>query len=112
MLESKEASAEQVRLAVTLDVWNGYYGLESASGQIAATALLLKSAMENEKVALGRYQAGVGSIIDLLTAQAAAAGARQQRIGAELGWQVARTQLALSLGRLSGAQPLAGRALP
>jgi outer membrane protein TolC len=46
----------------------------------------------------------------VLTAQAAAALARQTRINSELGWRVARAQLALALGRLSGAEPLAGDA--
>jgi outer membrane protein TolC len=55
---------------------------------------------------LGRYQSGVGTIIDVLTAQSAAASARVLRINAEFGWEVARAQLALALGRLSGTQPL------
>jgi outer membrane protein TolC len=44
----------------------------------------------------------------VLTAQTAAATARQLRITAEQSWQVSRAQLALALGRLSGAEPLAG----
>jgi outer membrane protein len=80
---------------------------------LAATATLLKTAENNQQVAVGRYQSGVGTIIDLLTAQTAAANALQLRISAELGWQVARAQLALALGRLSGAEPLTtGPALP
>ncbi len=107
-LASREANAEQVRLQVSLDVWNAYAALDSASQQLKATSALLASARENEEVALGRYEAGVGTIVDVLTAQSAAAGARQQRIGAEQGWQVARAQLALSIGRLASAEPLKG----
>ncbi len=106
-LAAREANAEQVRLAVSLDVWSGYSGLDSAGQQLKATASLLASAVENEQVALGRYQAGVGTIVDVLTAQSALAAARQQRIAAERGWQVARAQLALALGRLTSAEPLA-----
>jgi outer membrane protein TolC len=105
-LESREANAEQIRLNVTLDVWNSYYALDSANQQLAITGTLTTTAQSNQDVAVGRYQAGVGSIIDLLTAQTAAATARQLRITAELNWEVARAQLALALGRLSGAQPL------
>ena len=105
-LAARDANAEQVRLQVSLDVWNAYAALDSAGQQLRATDALLASAGENEQVALGRYQAGVGTIVDVLTAQSAAAGARQQRIAAERGWQVARAQLALSLGRLSSAAPL------
>lgn len=105
-LQSQEANLEQVGLTVTLDVWNGYYSLESANQQLAATAELNKTSDDNLQVALGRYQAGVGSILDVLTAQTAAAVARQLRIDAELSWKVSRAQLALALGRLSSAEPL------
>jgi TolC family type I secretion outer membrane protein len=105
-LAAREASAEQVRLTVSLDVWNAYYALDSANQQLAATAELSRAAEDNQQVALGRYQSGVGTIIDVLTAQTGAANARQLRINAELAWQVSRAQLALALGRLSGAEPL------
>jgi len=112
-LQSREANLDQVGLSVTLDVWNGYYTLDSANQQLTATAALIKTAEENEQVALGRYRAGVGSIVDVLTAQAGAANARTVRINAELGWKVARAQLALALGRLSSAEPLSsGREVP
>jgi outer membrane protein len=109
-LQASEANAEQVRLGVSLGVWNAYYALDSANQQLAATAALLKTSQNNEQVALGRYQAGVGTIVDVLTAQTATATARQVRVNAELGWRVARAQLALALGRLSNAEPLADAA--
>ncbi len=109
-LEVREANAEQIRLAVSQDVWNAYYTLASANQQLQATAALTKAAAESEEVALGRYENGVGTILDVLTAQTASASARQQRVAAELGWQVARAELVLALGRLSGAEPLASGA--
>jgi len=105
-LEASEADAERVRLGVTQGVWNAYYALESANQQLTVTTGLTQVAEENQQVALGRYQAGVGSIVDVLTAQTAASLARVTRINAELGWQVARAQLALALGRLTSAAPL------
>jgi outer membrane protein len=105
-LQIREANLEQIRLNVSLDVWNAYYALVSANQQLIETAKLTQAAASNQDVALGRYQSGVGTILDLLTAQTANANARQFRIEAELGWQVARAQLALALGRLSSAQPL------
>jgi outer membrane protein len=109
-LEASEANAEQIRLGVSFSVWSAYYALQSANEQLTVTAALSKTAEENEEVALGRYQAGVGTIVDVLTAQTAAATARQVRISAELAWHVARAQLAFALGRLSGAEPLAAGA--
>ena len=105
-LQVAEANLDEVGLSVTLDLWSGYYNLDSAGKQLTATAELLKTAQENEQVALGRYKAGIGSIVDVLTAQTALASAQQSRITAELGWKVARAQMALALGRLSGAEPL------
>jgi TolC family type I secretion outer membrane protein len=105
-LEASDANVEQARLQVSLGVWNAYHGLESANRQLGATALLTSTAGDNQEVALGRYRSGVGTIIDVLTAQTAAAGARLLRIDAEFGWEVARAQLALALGRLTGADPL------
>jgi len=111
-LETREVNADQVRLAVSQDVWNGYYGMDAANQQLAATATLVKTASDNQEVAVGRYKAGVGTIVDLLTAQTAGANAQQARIAAERNWQVARAQLVLALGRLTSAEPLTGNALP
>jgi outer membrane protein TolC len=113
VLQQQDANLEQVGLTVTLDVWNGYYSLDAANQALTITAGLTKTSEDNLQVALGRYQAGVGTIVDVLTAQTAAATARTLRINAELGWKVARANLALALGRLSSAQPLQnGAALP
>jgi outer membrane protein len=111
-LQASEANADEVRLGVSLGVWNAYHLLDSANQQLTVTSSLIKTAEENQQVALGRYQAGVGTIVDVLTAQSAAALARQTRINAELGWQVARAQLALALGRLTGTEPLSAVEAP
>jgi outer membrane protein len=105
-LESTEVNVDNVRLQVSSSVWNAYYSLDSANKQLTATATLVKTANKNQEVALGRYQGGIGTILDLLTAQAAAATAAQARISAELAWEVARGQLALALGHLSRTEPL------
>jgi outer membrane protein len=109
-LRGREAAVEQSTLTVSLDVWNGYYQLQSANQQLTEAATLVKTAENNQDVALGRYRSGVGTILDLLTAQTAAADARQVRINSELAWEVARAQLALALGKLTGAEPLSNNA--
>jgi TolC family type I secretion outer membrane protein len=106
-LAASEANLEQVRLGVSLGVWNAYYALDSATQQLSGTAGLMATAESNQEAALSRYQAGVATILDVLTAQSAAASARVLRVNAELGWRVARAQLALALGRLASAEPLA-----
>jgi outer membrane protein TolC len=67
------------------------------------TADLLASAEQSEQVALGRYRAGVGNILDLLAAQSALAAARQQRVQSAFDWNVSRATLAQSVGVLDAA---------
>jgi outer membrane protein len=51
-------------------------------------------------VALARYRAGVGSVLDLLSAQSALADARAQRVLAHLQWNTSLAQLAHDAGIL------------
>lgn len=94
------ARREQVRLQVALDVWNAHANLATATQSVKTATELLESATQSERVAAGRYRAGVGSILDLLTAQAALANARQQRIQAGTNWFVSRATLAQAMGAL------------
>ena len=99
------ANAQNVKDLVTLQVWTSYYGLETADKTVAASDDLLASATENHNVALGRYTSGVGSILDLLTAQAALESARAQQIQARAGWWMAAAQLARDMGTLEITAP-------
>jgi TolC family type I secretion outer membrane protein len=97
------AQRENLRLQVALDVWTAYQSLITATQAIRTTADLLASAEQSENVALGRYKAGVGSILDVLNAQSALAAARLQRIQARLDWNVFRATLAKALGALDSS---------
>lgn len=101
--EIKSAQRDQLRLQISLDVWRAYQNLRTANESIRAAAVLLSSAEESSSVALGRYKAGVGNIVDTLNAQGALALARQQQIQADLSWNVARAVLAQSIGGLDNA---------
>ncbi len=98
--EAQAARREQLRLQVALDVWTAYANLATATQSVKTSEELLESATQSERVVAGRYRAGVGSILDLLTAQAALAGARQSRIQAGYNWFVSRASLAQSMGAL------------
>jgi outer membrane protein len=63
----------------------------------------VSSAEQSYRVALGRYKAGVGNIIDTLNAQSALASARQQKIQAALNSNIARATLAQAVGALDNA---------
>lgn len=98
--ELRQAQHARQSNQVALDVWKAWHGLQTATEAWQASGDLLASAEQSARVALGRYQAGVGTVLDLLTAQAAEASARQQRIQSELDWNVQRATLAQALGRL------------
>lgn len=96
----RAAQRDRIRNQVALDVWKAYQSLTTATQSLQTTADLVASAEQSERVALGRYKAGVGTILDLLSAQSALAGARLQRIQAQLDWNVYRATLAQSVGAL------------
>jgi len=98
--EARGAQRDRVRNQVALDVWQSYQSLLTATQALKTTADLVTSAEASERVALGRYKAGVGSILDVLNAQSALASARQQRIQAGLDWNVFRATLAQAMGSL------------
>ena len=98
--EARQAQREQLSSQIALDVWRSYQSLQTALQALLATQDLLTSAEASEQMALGRYKAGVGQILDLLNAQAALAGARAQRIQAVFDWRLARAALAQAMGSL------------
>jgi outer membrane protein len=96
----KSAQREQLQQQVALDVWRTYQNLKTATETVKTTADLVASASQSERVALGRYKAGVGTVLDLLAAQSALANARLQRIQASLDWNVSRASLAQAVGSI------------
>jgi outer membrane protein TolC len=94
------ASAEQLRLA---------------ADRLAAGDQLLASAARNEEVARGRYREGVGSVVDLLTAQSLLFTARAQAAQSRWAWATALAQLSRDaglLGRRGELPAVAAPALP
>jgi outer membrane protein TolC len=99
-LEAANARAEQTRQQIALEVFTAFYNLQTATERVRTAADLLASATESESVARGRYREGVGSIVDLLIAQAALADARAQDAQARWQWRSALAQLAHDVGVL------------
>lgn len=96
--EAATAAAQGLEQQVILEVWTSFYGLQTATQLVKTSRDLLASAEQSERVALGRYREGVGTIIDLLAAQAALADARAQEILARSSWFYALAQLAHDTG--------------
>jgi outer membrane protein len=92
--------AEQTRQQVITEVFVSYYALQTAEQRVATADDLLASAQQSVQVASGRYREGVGSIIDLLTAQTALANARAQQVQSRWQWYTSLAQLARDAGVL------------
>ena len=99
--ESQRENARRVEQSVGLDVWTGYYALQTATQRLNTVRDLLKSAQESVDVASGRYRAGVGSVIDLLTAEAALENARAEEVRARTDWFLSIARLAHDTGTLT-----------
>ncbi|MFA6921724.1 MAG: TolC family protein [Gallionella sp.] len=99
-VESKTADLANTEQQISLDVWKSYQSLQTETENLKATDNLSQSATQSFNVAQGRYKAGVGTIIELLSAQSTLANSRQQRIKALSNWRTARLKLAGSLGKL------------
>jgi outer membrane protein len=98
--EAISALADQTRQQVVTEVFVSYYALQTAEQRVATADDLLASAQQSVQVATGRYREGVGSIIDLLTAQTALANARAQQVQSRWQWYTALAQLARDTGVL------------
>lgn len=101
-LESQIATenVRSVEQNVNLQVWTSYFTLQTATRRLGTARDLLASAQESADVAQSRYRAGVGSILDLLTAESALENARAQEVQARADWFVAVAQLAHDTGSL------------
>ncbi len=99
-VELKEAELANEEQRISLEVWESYQSLQTETENLKATDNLSQSATQSFNVTQGRYKTGVGTIIELLSAQSALADSRQQRILALSNWRTARLKLASSLGKL------------
>ncbi len=99
--DAVSAFADQTRQNVITQVFVSYYALQTAEQRVATSDDLLASATQSAQVAAGRYREGVGSILDLLTAQSALANARAQQVQSRWQWYTALAQLARDAGVLS-----------
>lgn len=100
VLDGKIAERDQVNNQIALDVWKAYQLMRINSQALRAASDLHAAAKLSEKFALGRYKAGVGSILDVLSAQGVLATAGQQKVGTLYDFKVSKFLLAQTIGIL------------
>jgi TolC family type I secretion outer membrane protein len=93
--------ARSFQQRVDQQVWNSYFGLSTAVQRVRTSRDFLSTAQQSADVAANRYRSGVGSILDVLTAEAALESARAEEIQARTDWFVAVAQLAHDTGSLT-----------
>ena len=103
--ERLRAGIETQRSQVARAVTEAYHDVRHAQAQREGVAVQFDSASESALAAEARYSAGVGSLLELLTAQAALARARQSASQADSEWLAAFSRLNHALGRLPDAPP-------
>jgi TolC family type I secretion outer membrane protein len=92
--------ARSLEQQIDLQVWTSYYGLQTAAQRVKTSRDLLNAAQQSAEVERSRYKAGVGSILDTLTAEAALESARAQEVQARADWFLAMAQLAHDVGSM------------
>ena len=98
LADQAAASRDVLYRQTELDVWQAYFDVQTSVTAIATTESQVKSAEQTAQATLARYQAGFGSILDLLTAQLDESNARVQRIQSYLDWYTALARLNFSAG--------------
>lgn len=103
---ARQAELDRTRLNAESDAWQAYHNLRSALDTAQAAEDVVTHARKVYDAALARYQAGVSSLLDVLTAQSARANAEQQHITARFDWYTARSALAYALGGKLPTDPI------
>lgn len=98
-LAGLEAQADLLRQQIRLEILEAQLAIQSGEGTVKAAAESVASAQEQLRLAEGRYEAGVGTILELSDAQLALTAARGQQIQEERRLAQARAQLLKALGR-------------
>lgn len=100
LADAAAARADALGQQVVFEVFSSYHALQTAARRVRTSGDLMASAEQSSEVALGRYRAGVGTVLDLLAAQTALADARAQQVLARLEWNTSLARLAHDTGIL------------
>jgi outer membrane protein TolC len=97
-LEQLRASETQQRQAVELEVRQAHLNLQSAAEELAGADAVVTQAAEALRIANVRFQSGVGTNLEVLTAQTTASQAEGSRAQALFNYNVVRAALERAVG--------------
>jgi outer membrane protein TolC len=99
VLASSKASRDSLLLVIRSDVEQATSGVKEARARREVSRTLVAQAKENVELAQGRYEAGLGAIIDVTTAQTSYTSAQAQEVRAAFALAAAWAQLQHAIGR-------------
>lgn len=94
-----QAQEEDSRQRIELEVESSYLNLIEAGERIKSNEAAVRAAKENLDLANGRYQVGVGSIIEITEAQTLHTDAEIIQIQSVYDYKIAEAQLIKAIGR-------------
>jgi outer membrane protein len=95
---SAKYSVENAKLNVLNDVASAYLSVQDAKARTEALEVSVQKAQENLEIAQGRYEAGVGNIIDVTDAEVLLTTAKTDRAQAYYDYHLAYSKLLRSTG--------------
>ena len=96
--DTASATERSLRLNIISQVQQGYVLLRQADESIATSEITVRQAKENVELALGRYQAGVGSPLDVSDALTALANAQVAYVSALTDYKNAQASIEVAIG--------------
>ncbi|MGB4116624.1 MAG: TolC family protein [Polaromonas sp.] len=99
-IASREEAVVLVERDLIAEVWRNIKLLETGIQNLQAAQLLLSAANQSYQITFGRYKAGVGSILELITTQSSLSAARSELVLAQIGLAQARLRLEVATGRI------------
>ena len=97
--EQEQQNTRNIQLQIQNEVWSSYQQYKTALRSYEISQTVLESAEENERVAFRYYKVGKGDILNLLTAVAQLADARQTKITAFYNLLLSKANLYRSIGK-------------
>jgi outer membrane protein len=98
-LQGSQAQLELLRQQILLAIERARLGVAGAKQALATSAEVVSLNRERLVLAEGRYQTGIGTLLELSDAQVALTTALAQNVQAEYNLSIARAQLVRALGR-------------
>jgi TolC family type I secretion outer membrane protein len=97
-LYAAQANEETFRQSVLLEVQQAYLSLREAEDSVGVAKLTVQQAQENYDIANGRYNAGVGSPLDVTNALVGLSNAKTNYIAALANYKIAEAALLKAMG--------------